>query len=200
MAKPVILIDDNNQYSFDVTRIDRTKLYGLRKRIPIDSKGEFCTKASLTLDGSNLLLSGMTAQGYFNIDGYPVSRKDMVGIDQKGNQVEQIPSTLGTPQQLEGPVDESEILDLNVEAFYHLNPLDVNEKLLSNLKSGIIYKFLFNYAAGLAMEIAYLVGNDNGVFALVGKNSPPEWITESAVFSLEEDEDSDLDDLDFESL
>ena len=40
MAKPVILTRGNKQYSFDVTRIDRAKLYGLRKRQPLDAAGQ----------------------------------------------------------------------------------------------------------------------------------------------------------------
>ena len=79
MAKPVIVSLAGKDYSFDSVRIDRAKLYGVRKRLPIDAKGGPCVKASLTMDGANLLLSGMTAQGYFNSSGTPVSRSEMIG-------------------------------------------------------------------------------------------------------------------------
>jgi len=200
MAKPVILNSGSKQYSFDTTRIDRAKLYGVRKRQPLDINGQPCIKASLTLDGSNLLLSGMTAQGYFNSEGSPISRQEMVGLDDQGNVVEQVPSTLGSPQKLEGPVSASEVLDLDVESFFCLEPLEVEENFLAELKSGSVYKFSFNYSAGLEMETAYLVANDDGVFAIVGSMAPGEWVEEAAVFVPVDGEDSDAEELDFEAF
>jgi hypothetical protein len=200
MAKPVILTSSDKQHSFDVTRIDRAKLYGVRKRQPLDKNGQPCTKGSLTLDGANLLLSGMTAQGYFNSEGSPISRQEMVGLDVQGNVVEQIPSTLGSPQKLEGPVSASEVLDLDVESFFCLEPLEAEEDFLAELKSGLVYKFSFNYSAGLEMETAYLVANDDGVFAIVGTAAPGDWVEEAAVYVPVDGEDSDSEDLDFEAL
>ena len=200
MAKPVILTRGNKQYSFDATRIDRAKLYGVRKRLPLDANGQQCTKASLTLDGANLLLSGMTAQGYFNSEGSPISRQEMVGLDAQGNLVEQIPSTLGLPQKLEGPVSASDVLDLDVESFFYLEPLEVEKDLLTELKSGTVYKFSFNYSSGLEMETAYLVANEDGVFAVVGSIAPGGWVEEAAVYVPLDGEDTDSEDLDFEAL
>lgn len=200
MAKPVILTSGNKQYSFEATRIDRAKLYGVRKRLPLDANGQQCTKASLTLDGANLLLSGMTAQGYFNSEGSPISRQEMVGLDAQGNLVEHIPSTLGLPQKLEGPVSASEVLDLDVESFFYLEPLEIEKDLLTELKSGAVYKFSFNYSSGLEMETAYLVANEDGVFAVVGSIAPCVWVEEAAVYVPLDGEDTDAEDLDFEAL
>jgi len=200
MAKPVVLSMAGKDYSFDSVLVDRAKLYGIRKRLPIDSKGNPCLRASLTLDGANLLLSGMTAQGYFNASGVPVSRSEMVGLDAHGNKVELIPSTLGSPQILEGPVSPSEILDLEVESIFCLDPLDSSGDLLVQLQSGAVYKFPFNYTAGLEMETAYLVANDEAVFAIVGKPAVEDWIEEAAVYVPLESDDMDTDDLDFEAL
>ena len=200
MAKPVVLSIAGKEYSFDSVRVDRAKLYGIRKRLPIDSKGNPCLRASLTLDGANLLLSGMTAQGYFNSKGVPVSRSEMVGLDAYGNKVEHIPSTLGSPQIIQGPVSPSEVLDLQVESIFCLEPLDANDELLSQLKTGLVFKFPFNYSAGLEMETAYLLANDEAVFAIVGKTVIEEWIEEAAVYVPLESDDMETDDLDFEAL
>ena len=200
MAKPVILTSGNKQYSFDVTRIDRAKLYGVRKRLPLDANGQLCTKASLTLDGENLLSSGMTAQGYFNSEGLPISRQEMVGLDAQGEMVEKIPSTLGFPQKMEGPVNASEVLDLDVESFFCLEPIEVETSFLAELRSGAVYKFCFNYSAGLEMESAYLVANDDGFFAIVGSTASGEWVEEAAVYAPVDDDDTFTDDLDFDSL
>jgi hypothetical protein len=172
----------------------------VRKRLPIDAKGEPCVKASLTMDGANLLLSGMTAQGYFNSSGTPVSRSETIGIDAQGKKVDQIPSTLGVAQSLDGPVSPSEILDLDIQSIFCLEPINVDDDFLSKLKSGVVYKFLFNYMAGLEMETAYLVANEEAIFALVGKSANTEWIEEAAIYIPLEGDDIDTEDLDFEAL
>jgi len=200
MAKPIVVSIAGQEYSFDSVRVDRAKLYGVRKRLPIDSKGNPCMRASLTLDGATLLLSGMTAQGYFNANGIPISRSEMVGLDAYGNKVEQIPSTLGASQALQGPVSPSEVLELEVESIFCLDPLDSNGDLLTQLKSGAVYKFPFNYTAGLEIETAYLVANDEAVFVIVGKPAVEDWIEEAAVYVPLESDDTDTDDLDFEAL
>jgi len=200
MAKPIVVSIAGQEYSFDSVRVDRAKLYGVRKRLPIDSNGNPCMRASLTLDGATLLLSGMTAQGYFNANGIPISRSEMVGLDAYGNKVEQIPSTLGASQALQGPVSPSEVLELEVESIFCLDPLDSNGDLLTKLKSGAVYKFPFNYTAGLEMETAYLVANDEAVFVIVGKPAVEDWIEEAAVYVPLESDDTDTDDLDFEAL
>jgi len=63
MAKPVILNFDGESASFTPTKVDRTKIYGARKRIAIDAAGATCTKAALTIDGALTIRSGMLAKG-----------------------------------------------------------------------------------------------------------------------------------------
>jgi hypothetical protein len=50
------------------------------------------------------------------------------------------------------------------------------------------------------METAYLVANDEAVFAIVGKPAFEDWIEETAVYVPLESDDIDADDLDFEAL
>ena len=75
-----------------------------------------------------------------------------------------------------------------------------NAETDSKLKSGDVYKFPFNYMAGLEMETAYLVANEEAIFALVGKSANTEWIEEAAIYVPLEGEDIDTEDLDFEAL
>jgi hypothetical protein len=49
------------------------------------------------------------------------------------------------------------------------------------------------------METAYLVGNDEGYFALVGKSTQIEWIESATLFEAVETTEP-VDDLDFESM
>ena len=199
MAKPVLLTYQGSVSSFAATKVDRSKVYGSRKRIALDSKNRPCVKASLSADGTQVIKSGMTAQGYFSADGFPISRSEMVGIDPNGNLVESKPSTLGVEQALSGPIAPSDVLDLSLESVFWLDPIGVAEPLLSELSSGKVFSCPFNFTAGLEVETAFILQNGEGVFALVGKPVTPQWVEEGAVFIAEQSEE-DEDELDFESL
>jgi hypothetical protein len=201
MAKPVILNFNGESATFTPTKVDRTKIYGARKRIAIDGDGATCTKAALTIDGAMTIRIGMLAQGYFTPEGRMVQRSEMTGLDTAGNKVETKPSTLGVPQELVGPVESSEVLDLQIQSVYFLSPDAVPEKLSLELKAGKIYRFPFNYSVGLEMETAYLISNDEGTFALTGKPLNAVWVDESTSFVPEQaDAEEESDDLDFDSL
>lgn len=199
MAKPVMVVFSDHTISFAPTRVDRSKIYGARKRIPVDTAGRPCVRAALTSDGSQLLASGMTAQGYFTTDGRWVARSEMVGVDADGTLVDSKPSTLGVPQIAVGPVDPLEVLDLEVESVFFLEAEPTAGGGIDKLKGGEIYKVPFNYSAGLETEVAYLVANDEGVFALVGKPVVERWVDEGEAFTPPEVTE-EPDDLDFEAL
>lgn len=199
MAKPVLLTYQGSVSSFAATKVDRSKVYGSRKRIALDSKNRTCVKASLSADGTQVIRSGMTAQGYFSADGFPISRSEMVGIDVDGNIVESKPSTLGVEQALLGAIEPADVLDLSLESVFWLDPIEVAEPLFLELGSGKVFSCPFNFSAGLEVETAFILQNAEGIFALVGKPATPQWVEEGAVFVAEQS-DEDEDELDFESL
>jgi hypothetical protein len=143
----------------------------------------------------------MIAQGYFTTEGRMIQRSEMVGLDAAGNTVETKPSTLGVLQDLTGPVEAIEVLELQIQSVYFLTPESVSAKLSDELKAGKIYRFPFNYMAGLETETAYLLCNEEGTFALSGKPQNTVWVDESTSFVPEAaDTEEESDDLDFESL
>ena len=200
MAKPFMVQLGAETFSFVLTEVERSDLYGTRKRLPIDAKGQTCTRAALTSDGSLLIATGMSGQGYFNQKGQYVPRARLVGIDAKGAVVESKPSTLGLPQVLEGPMQASGLLDLELLSVYLLVPEQSEGSLLDRLKEGDIYSCNFNYAASLEVERAYLVANEQGIFALVGKPLAVDWVEEGARFAPPVEAAETSDDLDFEML
>jgi len=200
MAKTLMVQLGGDTFSFELTEVERSDLYGTRKRIPIDDKGRTCSRAALTSDGSLLIASGMSGQGYFNSKGQYVPRAQLVGIDANGAVVESKPSTLGIAQVLNGPVDATNLLNLELMSVYLLTPLQTEGALLDRLKDGDIYDCEFNYASSLEIEHAYLVANEQGIFALVGKPLRVDWVEEGASFALPIDTIEAADDLDFEML
>ncbi len=200
MAKPLMVTLGQETFSFAINKIERSDLYGARKRVPLDAEGNSCTRASLTQDGQLLIASGMSGQGYFDDQDKFVPRSSLVGVAPDGSIVESKPSTLGIAQALRGPVEASRVLDLELLSVYRLNPEQTEGTLLNRLKSGEIFECDFNYTSSLEVERSFLIANDQGYFALVGKPFSVEWVQEGESFTPPIDAAQAEDDLDFEML
>ncbi|MCB9635482.1 MAG: hypothetical protein H6721_25465 [Sandaracinus sp.] len=200
MARTLVVSLGGASSTFDIAKVDRTKLYGQRKRVPLDPDGRPCARAALTDDGSFLVQSGMSAQGYFDTAGSWVPNKELVALDDEGNVLPQIPSTLGVEQTLKGPVGAERLLDLRVQSVYALDAVALDDALKSSLLAGDVYEVLFNYRADYHAQSALLVANETGdFFALVGDVADPAWRDpEERIPTFETDEEDDDGDLDFE--
>jgi len=198
MAKPLIIEKDGQSTSFDVSLLERRKLYGSRKRVALDSQGRVCSRASLTGDGALVLVSGSTGQGYFTETGAWVERRQMVPINDQGQVTELHPSTLGVPQKVEGPVEALDILRLDVQSIYSLTMLDDELGLKPRLDAGEIFRCPFNYSSGVEVETAFLVANPSGYFAIVGHPVEAEWCAQDQALMPPADAAFQEDDLDFD--
>ncbi len=198
MARTILVTLDGHTSSFGFSRLDRTKLYATRKRIPLDSEGDPCQRATLTEDGSMLVSSGMTSQGYFDATGRWVQSSELVGLDNEGTPVERHPSTLGAAQALT-EVEPEALLNAAITTVYMLDADEVDGALQARLEGGAIFRFAFNMRADYHVETAFLVANDEGTFALLGDRFETPWCSlDQQLLPLDdEDEDSD-DELDFE--
>lgn len=199
VARQIVVERGGKVSTFDFKKIDRSKLYGKRRRIPLDPEGEPCVRAQLTSDGAQLVRSGMLAQGYFGVQGNWIPQREMVGLDGAGRPVDAVPSTLGEQQELEGPVPAEDLLDMQVSSVYALDGADVDAGLLKSLEGGDLFRFNFNFRSDFHAEVAYLLANQDGVYCLVGSPAVVQWCELGQVIeeSFEEDSDDD-EDLDFE--
>lgn len=184
--------------SFAYSKLDRAKLYATRKRLPLDAQGEACKRADLSDDGSMLVTSGMTGQGYFDEGGTWIPSKKLVGLDADGNPAPLRPSTLGEPQPLT-EVEPERLLDAAITSVYMLDPQELSEPLQRALEAGKLYSFDFNTRADYHMETAYLLHNEHGTFVLLGDTLQIPWCELDKPASLiDDDDDADDDELDFE--
>ncbi len=197
MAKGIVVIFQGQTSAFGLEKLERAKLYGLRRRIAVDSEGRACSKANLTDDGKVLLRAGMTAQGYFDQEGRQVENSSLGAVDASGAPLPLLPSTLGVPQTLEGPVDPRDLLDLALTGVYRLLPEEVDSALASALAGGRVFRVNFNYRPDYRSELAYVVQNDAGAFALVGIPTHAEWLAPDGPPPADTDGD-DGDEFDFE--
>lgn len=196
MAKPIVVALDGVESSFDHAKLERSRLYGARRRLPLDQTGQPCIKAALTADGLYLLQGGMTAQGYFDETGRALQRSELVGLDADGQPLPIMPSTLGVAQALT-PVDPSEVLGHAIDVVYMLDASAVDGTLASRLEAGEIFRFGFNYGADYHEETAFLLKSADGCFCLVGVPLTYSWCEPGKVAVVEAADDSS-DDLDFE--
>ena len=197
MAKPIILTLDGVESSFEHTKIERSKLYGARRRIPLDMEGNPCVKSSLTVDGLYLLQSGMTAQGYFDETGRWLQKSELVGLDEDGQPLELKPSTLGVAQPLK-PVPPGEVLRHAIDTVYALDAAVIDGALQARLDAGDVFRFGFNYGADYHLETAFLVKSAEGCFCLIGVPCEAAWSEPGKVTVAEESEAADADELDFD--
>ena len=205
MARQIVVERDGKPTAFGFSKVDRMKLYGARRRIPLDPEGNRCTRASLTEDGSVLLRPGMTAQGYFSDEGEWLPNKQLVGLNDSGEIVDKIPSTLGVAQALEGPLPPEQLLDASIGTVYALEAEDleaeeVDAALLKELQEGKLFRFAFNYRPDYRGGHAFLVANPEGeLFALVCQMTEPVWRDAEETIAVDTgDDDDDAGDLDFE--
>ena len=197
MAKPIIISKDKKDSIFQLKKIERKKLYGFRKRLAVDENNDECRRASLTEDGQVLIKSGMTSQGWFIEGGKQIESSEIGVIDEDNNELELVPSTLGVNQNLEGPLNPKELLDMTVTTVYSLLPDQISNDLESSLDKGEIWKFSFNFRADYRMETGVILKNDAGYFAIIGIPNQINMLSHNAPLP-EDDDDDDDDELDFE--
>lgn len=199
MPKGVVVALNGKVSSFQIEKVERAKLYGVRRRLAIDDKGRTCARAALTDDGQVLLRAGMITQGWFDTDGRQVEQTEIGAEDEDGKPLELIPSTLGIEQPLEGPIVPTEVLDLSLTAVYRIAPQQIDDALAASLAAGEFWRFPFNYRPDYCSETGYLVQNTEGIFALVGVPATAEFLEPQAP-PPQADADDDDGDLDFEMM
>lgn len=198
MAKTINISYKGAEASFSYKPIDRGVLYGKRRRVAFDAEGNECAKASLLEDGSLLIRTGMTSQGYFDSKGAWVPQGEIETMNADGSIPELIPSTVGEIVEAQ-PVDATTALNLKFDTTYFLETVELPDEIKKVLDSGSILTFPFNPRADYHMETGILVGNENGYFALIGDPIPYEFIGLESVVPPTEDSEVDIsDDLDFE--
>ena len=202
MSKRSIVVRyGEEETAFKFAKVDRAKLYGRKERVILDENGERCIPAYLTPDGAALVPPGGTAHVYVDEAYDFVDRKDLRAIDEEGNELAPVESTLGVPQEL-SPVRAQRILDHVIASVYELAAEELGEGLASALADGEIFECPYQYREGYDPDALFLLQNEEGVFGLVARPSGFELIEREAPASevLVEDDDDLSDDFDFSMM
>ena len=196
MARQAEFIINGASVMAELKKVDRKKIYGWSTLEIFDENGSKCKLASIS-DGVHVLPSGSSSLIRFNDKGETVSSSDLVGFNQQGKKVEKIPSVYdGKVGLKESTIDD--YLSLAVKTVYQLNMED-DTTMLSELKDGKIFSFIFNYRADYEGDDAFIISNGQTAFAVIGKLADLEFVglndNETELVELEEDiqEEDELD-------
>ena len=95
MARELILNFDKKKPSFKISKIDRKKLYGYKKRIYLDEKNKECSRANLEEETGIVFINSDISSCYLDPKGNFIEKKDLDAIDDEGKSVKKEDSTLG---------------------------------------------------------------------------------------------------------
>ena len=199
MAQTIVVRHGDEVSEFGLTRISREKLYGRKMKIVVDEDGNDTTTAYLTRDGSALLLKGAMAMLYVDDDYDVASRNELQAVDDDGDPLDKIDSTLGVEQECY-KVEPARVLDHIAKSVYLLDPETLGDALREGLQAGGIFETEFVYRTGYNSNPVFLLKNEEGFFAIVGEPTKFEFLRKEQAPLVDDDDDDDPfddDDLDF---
>lgn len=198
MPRLIVLEFKGKESKFNFKKINRSSLYGKKKRIFLDEFNKECISAIIDTSFGLIVHSGDASSVYIDEQKNFINKDDISGIDNKGNVVKRIPSTLNVPQKLH-VINEEYILDFDCSSLYYLEEEVIEKDLQISLNNGDIYNFDFNYYSDFNVEKGILLKNKKGCFALVGKETSHSWSTKEENLAEHFESPEDLD-IDFEML
>ena len=199
MGSAVEIVHESRVSRFILTPIERKTLHGFKRRMALDETGNECASALLTRDGKFLLPAGSTADAYLDANGDAVKRSELAALDADGNPLPTLPTTLGRPQAVEGPVTPVEFLGHVATKVYLLEAETLDPVLHKTLSAGAVFRIPFRPRATHAETPAFLLANEHGVFLVQAEPCGFDFVglEQTASEVNEEDErDADLGDAD----
>lgn len=201
MAKSIAVRLGGESSAFAYAKLDRERLYGRKERQVVDADGRRCRSAWLSADGAALVPSGGLAMLYVDERFGTVERAQLQAVDDQGAAVPLLPATLGSEQELEGPVPAARVLDHAIHAVYLLTPETLGAGLAAQLKAGKVFCCPYNFRDDYARQTLFLLANEHGTFALLGSAPGFAMVRKEAAPAAAADDGDDLsDDLDFSMM
>lgn len=197
MAKAIAFRWNDEDFSSEINKIDRAKLYGYKENEVVDEDGDLCDIATLAADGQTLIGKGGTGIGYVTVDGNWCDRNGLQPVGVDGSPLTPVKSSFSEPIELGESISVGEFLDYDVRSVYHLAEFDAESALAKKLIDGEIFRFSFSYRGGIEPEPAFLMANaDNDIFLLIARATQFEYLALQQTAATVEDDDSGSDDVD----
>ena len=199
MAREILLNLNKKKSTFEISKIDRKKLYGFKKRLFLDDKGEECSKANLEEETGIVFVNSDISSCYLDHKGNYIEKSDLEAINENGKKVKKEDSTISKEVNLNSITTE-DALNLKVNSVYHLEPKEFDKNLKSKLDKGEVFSFPFNYYADFKLEDGIILKSEKEYFALIGRKTSCHWVGENSDDLPEDVEEFEDNDLDFEMM
>ena len=200
MAKPLVLKFGDAEMPCQLSRVERSDLYGFVETEALDEKGRKCTLATLADDGKSVIVSGGTALVTLSPDGNWLDKKTCVPTDNQGQRITPVPSSYAAPVSLEKTATIEEYLSHDIRSVYQVgNDADL-APVMDELKKGTIYTFPYSFRGGLEADAAFLLlAADGTPFIAIGCPTQLQFVGLEEVAAVTDDE-SDEDEIDFSMM
>lgn len=199
MARALVLKLGDEESRFTILKVDREKLYGKKERVIVDEENRPCAPAWLTADGSALVPVGGTAHVWMDERWTSFETNERVAVDAEGEALLEGPSTLDVAQDAE-VVGAERLLDHVTSTLYQLDVEVLGEAAASALDQGAVLECTFSYRGGHDPDRIFVVKNDVGVFALVGRPTGFGMLRRDVLPELDQGDDELEGDLDFSMI
>jgi hypothetical protein len=203
VAKPLVFQWGDNDLSFQLAKIDRSKLYGYKEVEVLDEDGNRCELATLADDGKTVVARGGTGLGQLDADGRWTDKSQLKAVDLEGNEIQPVASSYSAPIKLFETVTPDEYLRHNVRLVYQIETDDDTESLVQELERGTIFTFPYSYRGGLEADAGFLLMGEGGnVFMAVGNPTNVEFLglQQTAALADEEEGVDETDLMDFDMI
>src|SRR5438105_2106153 len=118
MAKPLVLKFGGVDLPFQLSKIERSDLYGFIEIEALDEQGRKCTIATLADDGKSVIGSGGSAFVCLSPEGNWLEKKTLVPTNNQGKRITPVPSSYAAPVPLEQTASIEEYLSYNIRSVY----------------------------------------------------------------------------------
>lgn len=194
---------DGEDFEVQLKKIDREDLYGSVAIEAFDEKGNPAQLLVLASDGKTLLDKGGTALATVDQKGNSVERNTLKPVNADGEPIEPVEASFGKSNKLK-VADIDDYLSQVVKSIYILDPVEDGDIrfLLDHLASGLIYSFPFSYRGGTEYDNAFVIGNKDDAFIIIGKEARFKFakLNQAAQLDALEEEEISGDDIDFDLL
>jgi hypothetical protein len=177
MAKPLVFQFGGADLAFDMSKVERSGLYGYVEVETLDEQERKGQTGTLAGDGRTIVCAGGTAITWLAHDGRWLDRAKLTPVDAEGNKLTPVPSSFAAPIPLGKTVTIDEYLAHNIRAIYQLTTQGDMAVLLPELKKGTIFAFPYSYRGGLEPDAGFLLlSSDGNVFLAVGTPTRMEFV------------------------
>jgi hypothetical protein len=195
MAKPLVLKFGDAEIPCQLSRVERSDLYGFVDTEALDEKGRRCSLATLADDGRSVIASGGTALVTLSPDGNWLDKKQCVPTDAVGQRITPVASSYSAPVPLEKTATVDEYLSHDIRSVYQIGAETDLSPLMAELKKGTIYTFPYSFRGGLEADQAFLLlAADGTPFIAIGCPTKLEFVGLEQTATLAEEDDGEGED------